>query len=473
MEVRNQKWSEEQLMKELRRVLSLYPTGQEFDLEEVLEFHRRIPGHKSVPKIHKEAAETGRILLQPRVGKATIEEMTENLHYLQEREADILTWTCDTYCRRNQFEKARAALEESKRIGRSLLNGFPSVLHGVKGCRQLFEAVDKPCEGRGATGTPQAYNTFMLSGGVTSFNGAALLCGLSVESRMPVLESIQNFQYVDRLLGWFEDHGVAVAREAAGFPSGTITPPCVSIVSSMIELLLAAEQGVKNLYATYPLNSCVTQDIAAIHVQRKLCTEYLKKWGYQGISYMQAAHQWPGPYPNDPNQAMARICMDTLICAYAKVNKIMVKSPEEGRGVPTKEGNAAGLIATRKILDLMRNQEFPESRTLEEEVYVIESQSRAMMEKVFELGDGDIAQGTSIAFERGILDFPFSVNRYNANKAMVARDMTGAVRFLDPGNLPFTRELILYDKERLEKRKLKEKKDDVELIIEDLRAARR
>ncbi len=154
MKVSNQKWSEEQLMKELRRVLSLYPTGQEFDLEEVLEYHRRIPDHKSVPKVHKEAVETDRILLQPRVGKATIEEMIGELKYLQEREADILTWTCDTYCRRNQFEKAREALEESKRIGRSLLNGFPSVIHGVKGCRQLFEAVDKPCEGRGAAEYP-------------------------------------------------------------------------------------------------------------------------------------------------------------------------------------------------------------------------------------------------------------------------------------------------------------------------------
>lgn len=470
MKVRNQKWSEGQLMEELKRVLSLYPTGQEFELEEVLEYHRRIPGHKSVPKVHKEAVETGRILLQPRVGKATIEEMIENLCYLQEREADILTWTCDTYCRRNQFEKARAALEESKRIGRSLLNGFPSVIHSVKGCRQLFEAVDKPCEGRGATGTPQAYNTFMLGGGVTSFNGAALFCGLSVEPRMPVLEFIQNFQYVDRLLGWFEEHGVAVAREAGGFPSGTITPPYVPIVSSIIECLLAAEQGVKNLCVAYPLNSCVIQDIAGIQVQRKLCKEYLDGYGYTEIFYTQAAHHWLGPYPDDLNQTMARICMDTVICAYAKVNKILVKSPEEGKGAATKEGNAAGLIAARKILDLMMNQEFPVSRELEEEAYMIESQCRAVMEKVFELGGGDVVQGTSIAFERGTLDFPFSVNHYNANKAMIARDITGAVRFLDPGNLPFSREVIQYDRERFERRKRKERKDDIELIIEDLRA---
>jgi methylaspartate mutase epsilon subunit len=473
MEVKNQKWNEEKLMKELRRVLTLYPTGQEFELEEVLEYHHLIPNYKSIPKIHNEAAETGSILLQPRVGKATIEDMIENLRYLQEREADVLTWTCDTYCRRNLFEKARAALEESKKVGRSLLNGFPSVIHGVKGCQQLFEAVEKPCEGRGATGSPQAYNTFMLGGGATSFNGAALFCGLSVEPRMSVSEVIKNFQYVDRLLGWFEEHGAPVSREAGGFPSGTITPPSISIVSSIIECLLAAEQGVRNLCVAYPLNSCVIQDIAAIQVQKKLCKEYLEKQGYKEIFYTQAAHHWLGPYPNDINQTMARICMDTIICAIARVNKILVKSPEEGKGAPTKEGNAAGLIATRKVLDLMMNQEFPDSRTQEEEVFMIESQCRAIVEKVFEMGDGDIVQGTSTAFERGILDFPFSVNKHNMGRAMIARDIAGAVRFIDPGNLPFSKEIIQYDKERLNERKLKEKKDDLELIIEDLRATMR
>lgn len=469
-DVKNRRWSEEQLQKELKRVLALYPTGQEFELEEVLEYHRRIPDHKNVARVHREAVRAGKILLQPRVGKATLEEMIANLRYLQEREADILTWTCDTYCRRNQFEKAHKALEESQALGRSLLNGFPSVIHGVKGCRRLFEAVDKPCEGRGATGSPQAYNTFMLGGGATSFNGAALFCGLSVEARMPVPEFIRNFQYVDRLLGWFQEHGAEVSREAGGFPSGTITPPYVCIVSSIIECLLAAEQGVKNLCAAYALNSSVLQDVAAIAVQKKLCREYLERFGFPDIVYTQAAHHWLGPYPEDMNQTMARICTDTVICAYARVDKILVKSPEEGKGAPTPEGNAAGLIATRKVLDLMRHQDLPGSAALEEEMGMIESQCRSVMEKLLELGDGDVAQGTSIAFERGVLDFPFSVNRHNANKAMVARDLSGAVRFLDPGNLPFSAEVIRYDREKLEARKKQEKKDDMELIIEDLRA---
>jgi methylaspartate mutase epsilon subunit len=313
----------------------------------------------------------------------------------------------------------------------------------------------------------------MLGGGVSGFNGAALEGCFSVEPQMKVLNAIENYQYVDRLLGWFQDQGVTFAREAGGFPSGTITPPCVSIVSSIIEALLAAEQGVKNIYASFPLNSCVIQDIAALQVERKLCKEYLSHAGFEDISYLQCAFQWSGPYPDETSQTLARICFDTIICAYAKVNKIIVKSSEEAKGVPSREGNAAGLMASRKILELMKNQDYPKSNSVEQEAYIIESQCRAIMKKVFEMGDGDVAQGTASAIERGFLDFPFSINKNNPNIALAARDLTGAVRFFQHGNLPFDHEAIQYEKEKFQERKIFENKDDLELIVEDLRAVTR
>ncbi|MDP6708858.1 MAG: methylaspartate mutase subunit E [Alphaproteobacteria bacterium] len=470
MHVSDKKWSEDELMTELDRIKALHPTGQAIDLDEILAYHRQIPASRRVPEAHKRAAEAGEALLQPRSGMATVEEMIETLRHLETHGADLLTWTCDTYCRRNLFEKAAEAVAESQRVGRSLLNGFPAVVHGVAGCRQLFEALEAPCEGRGASGTPQAYNTFMLAGGATSFNGASLFCALSVEPHMPVAEVIGNFQYVDRLLGWFEERGASVSREAGGFPSGTITPPCVSIVASIIECLLAAEQGLKSLCVAYPLNSCLNQDIAAVRMQHRLCADYLERAGFADVHLTQAAHQWLGAYSDDLDQTFARICVDTVTCAFAGVSKILVKSPEEGRGAPTKEGNASGIVATRKVLDLMRGQSFPESEALTEEMEVIEQQCRAMMDRVLELGDGDVAQGTAIAFERGVLDFPFSVNRHNADKAMIARDVEGAVRFIDSGNLPFTPRLRAYDRDRMEERRRREAKDDMELMIDDLRA---
>lgn len=466
----NRKWDRARLMAEIDRVLGLYPTGAGFDLDEVLAYHRAIPDDKRLPKVHLAAAEAGRVLLQPRSGVATIEEMGAALAHVQAHGADVLTWTSDTYSRRNRFDEAAQGLEQSRRAGRSVLNGFPAVVHGVDACRSLFEGLDRPCEGRGATGTPQAYNTFMLGGGATGFNGAALFCALSVEPHLGVAEAIANFQYVDRLLGHFEEKGAGVSREAGGFPSGTITPPCVSIVASIIECLLAAEQGVRNLCVAYPVNSSAVQDIAAIRVQGRLCREFLDAHGFAGVTLTQAAHQWLGPYPDDLDQTMARICVDSVICAFAGVTKILVKSPEEGRGVPTREGNAAGLVATRRAVELMQGQAFPESADMDDEIGVIESQCRAMVEKVLELGQGDVARGTATAFEWGVLDFPFSVNKDNANKAMIARDTAGAVRFIEAGHLPFDDAVVAYDRARLEVRKRREKKDDVELMIDDLRA---
>ena len=53
---------------------------------------------------------------------------------------------------------------------------------------------------------------------------------------------------------------------------------------------------------------------------------------------------------------------------------------------------------------------------------------------------------------------------------MIARDVEGAVRFIDTGNLPFSDEIQEYDRARLAERKRREKKDDMELMIDDLRA---
>jgi glutamate mutase epsilon subunit len=39
-----------------------------------------------------------------------------------------------------QFEKAKQGLEESNRTGQPKLNGYPTVIHGVKNTRKVVDA---------------------------------------------------------------------------------------------------------------------------------------------------------------------------------------------------------------------------------------------------------------------------------------------------------------------------------------------
>ena len=144
-------------------------------------------------------------------------------------------------------------------------------------------------------------------------------------------------------------------------------PPAVAVVCGVIEVLLASEQGVKYHCVAYPVNSSVIQDIAACRVMREFCDRYAKAAGYDDIEIAYAIHQWLGPFPEDKSRALARIAFDSATAVYAGVDKILVKSSEEGQGTPTNQGNIEGLRATRQGVDLAQGQAFPECAELDEE----------------------------------------------------------------------------------------------------------
>ncbi|MCV5514166.1 methylaspartate mutase subunit E, partial [Escherichia coli] len=76
----------------------------------------------------------------------------------------------------------------------------------------------------------------------------------------------------------------------------------------------------------------------------------------------------------------------------------------EAWGIPTAAANIQGLKASRQMLNMVNEQKFPPCPAVELEIELIKSEVRAVLNKVFELGNGDIARGTVLAFEAGVLD---------------------------------------------------------------------
>ena len=64
------------------------------------------------------------------------------------------------------------------------------------------------------------------------------------------------------------------------------------------------------------------------------------------------------------------------------------------------------------------------------------------MDKILEMGDGDVALGTIHAAAAGMLDIPWSPNRHVKSRIMPARDADGYLRILDPGDMPFARDAL-------------------------------
>ncbi|MFH1486452.1 MAG: methylaspartate mutase subunit E [Chloroflexota bacterium] len=471
--VRNKKWDEDKFLRELKEVLRLYPTGRDVDLNEALEYHKSMPPEKNVTYAYQKAAEQGRILIQPRAGTATIEEMIGLLTWLQdEGGADLLPMTVDTYTRRLQFREAEIGVKESLKTGRSHLNGFPAAIHGVAGCRRVVEAVSRPVTVRTATGTPHFTNAVAFAGGVTEAVGGGLALG-PPNSPQPIADSLRYFQFVDRLIGWFEERGVTICKEPEGAnATGIMCPPSLQAAYGAIDVLLAAEQGVKSQCVAYFQNNCIVQDLAGMRVQRRLAERCLKRFGYPYTFLGQAANSWRGCYPEDAAKAYGIISISTAIAAYARVTKVNPKSVEEGLGAPSKEGNAASCRSTRQVLDVMRGQEFPACPELQLEEHMIESEATAILERVFEIGEGDVAVGTIQAFESGVIEHPYCSHSKNAGKVILVRDKAGAVRYLSHGNLPLPKEAIEYHREKIQERQLAEGLKESEMVVEDIRCVR-
>jgi methylaspartate mutase epsilon subunit len=470
MDLSNRRLSDEDLNREIDRLRGLWPTFRELDLDEMAQYHRDVVGTRTFADAYRRARADGRVLLQPRFGVATIEAQEEGVRVLErEGGADLQTMSSDTYSRREEFAAAADAVRLSHEKGRSLLNGFPAGVHGIAGTRRVTEATTLPISGRGATGSPQAYCAMMLAGGATEFNGSALAFVMNVEARMTVPAAIRNTQYLDRLIGKLTELGARPAKESSTIVSGTIVPPAIAVVCGVVEVLLAAEQGVKVHCVAYPVNSSVMQDIAACRVMREFCDRYAREAGHADVEIAYAIHQWLGPFPENRARALGRIAFDSVTGVYAGVDKIIVKSSEEGLGTPTNQGNVDGLLATRQAVDLARGQAFPETAALQEECEQIRKESKAILDAIFELGKGDVAVGVAKAIELGSYEFPYSVNASNCGRMLACRDAAGAVRYLDSGNLPFDRATRDWHRAKLASR-LTTVADEYELVIEDIRA---
>lgn len=472
MQLSNKKWSNDFFMAQRQEVLKSWPTGADVDLDEAINYQKNIPQEKRFITKLNQAMREGRTLIQPRAGVPVINEHILLLTHLEkEGEADLLPTTIDSYTRLNRYSDAQRGIEESKSSGKAMLNGFPAVNHGVKGCRMVTEALRAPVQVRHGTPDARLLCEITLAGGFTSFEGGGISYNIPYAKNASLQETVFNWQYCDRLVGLYEENGVSINREPFGPLTGTLVPPCVSNAVAIIEALLAAEQGVKNITVGYGQCGNLIQDIAAIRSLEKQTKEYLTRFGYTDMQVSTVLHQWMGGFPQDEAKAFAVICWGSVVAGLANATKVIVKTPHEAMGVPTKEANAAGLRATKQIIMMLADQAIKDGERLEREMDIIQQETSQILERTLELGDGDIAMGAVRAFEAGVIDVPFAPSRFNAGKIMPARDNQGAVRLLDTGMLPLSDKIKAFHKEVIRQRGEAENRGvSFQMVIDDIYA---
>lgn len=472
MEIKNNKLTNDEFFSQREEILNHWPTGKGVNFDEAVEYQKTIAKEKRFGEKLAKAVEDKVTLIQPRAGVALHQEHIKLLQYLeQEGEADLLPTTVDSYTRLNRYSEAEVGIEKSRETNRSMLNGFPIVNYGVEICRIVTSALKNPVQVRHGTPDARLLTEISIAGGFTSYEGGGISYNIPYSKNHSLEKTIAYWQYADRLIGLYEEAGVSINREPFGPLTGTLIPPCISNSVAVIEALLAAAQGVKDVTVGYGQCGNLIQDVAALRSLSKLTKEYLVKFGYKDVRVTTVFHQWMGGFPQDEAKAFGVISWGAAAAALAKATKVIVKTPHEAMGVPTMEANAAGLRATKQVISMLKDQDFREIPAVVMESEIIEKEMHCILGKVEELGKGDYAIGTIAAFEAGVLDIPFAPSKYNAGKVMPARDNNGAVRFLDRGNLPFTQDLIDFHRAKLEERaRVENRPVSFQMVIDDVYA---
>ena len=472
MDLKNEKLSDELFHSIRKEVLTHWPTGKGVDFDEAVAYQLAIPANKRFAEKLDMAKAAGETLTQPRAGVALPDEHIELLRFLEtEGEADLLPSTIDSYTRHNRYEEAEIGIAESRKLNRSMLNGFPAVNYGVDICRKVTSSVKSPVQVRHGTPDARLLTEISVAGGVTSYEGGGISYNIPYAKNNSLEKTIYDWQYCDRLIALYGEAGVVINREPFGPLTGTLVPPCISNCVAVLESLLAATQGVKHLTVGYGQCGNILQDVAAIKSLQKMTELYLARYGMGDVVVTTVLHQWMGGFPQDESKSFGVISWGAATAALAGATKVIVKTPHEAMGIPTKEANAAGLKATKQLVSMLKDQSLLNLKAVADECAILEAEMECILSKVIELGQGDIAVGAVRAFEAGVIDVPFAPSKYNLGKALPARDDDGAVRFLDCGHLPFSDEIKNFHIGKLEARGKKEKRAvSFQMVIDDIYA---
>ena len=146
-----------------------------------------------------------------------------------------------------------------------------------------------------------------------------------------------------------------------------------------------------------------------------------------------------------------------VVAALAKAEAAYLRTIDEGAGIPTAEAHAVSYRSANWIFNVIRTQDFHfDSPDIKIEEEMAEKEIRAIVDKVIEMGDGDVVVGSIRAVDAGVLDTPFAANINVKDNVMGIRDLKGACRFLEFGNLPMPKEVKDFHQAKIAEREAAE-----------------
>jgi methylaspartate mutase epsilon subunit len=409
-------------------------------------------------------------LFQPRTGVADIEAQIDLLQYLESEGSDVSSVQLDAASRSRLYRNAEEGRLLSLERKSSQLNGFPIPIYGVNEVRRMLLSLKKPFQLRGGGPDHRFTYEIALKAGITAVEGGFICYCLPYDKLTSPIESFKNWQFVDRLAARYHElYGMCVNREYFGVLTATLIEPSIAIVVNIIQAISSVQQGVVSISVGYAEQGNRSQDIAAIAVLDEMVNYFLGKGAPKGAAspyrITTVYHEFMAAFPADYEKAEALIFNSAITATLAGATKVMVKTAVEAIRIPSRQDNAKAIQLSKRGA-MLAHQYSADQKKITEEKNLIRKEVRQIMNVIMELGNGNPMKGAILAIECGVIDVPWAPSIYNNNKVVCIRDVDGAVRFYDCGNLPFSDEIKDFHQEKVHRRKTMERDPSIFSLLE-------
>jgi len=424
MSITFKKIDKEDFLEMRKKFLENYKGLDDFDLDTAIRFHKSLPDYKNFQKMLEKSIQDNKITIEAYSKETLLEDLIKNLNSLHRvGQADFLSIIIDSHTRENHYENARTILNDSIKSNKSLLNGFPLITYGTKLARKIINDVEVPLQIKHGSADARLLAEFSFLGGFSAFDGGGISHNIPFSKSVSLNDSLENWKYVDRLVGLYEEHGIKINREIFSPLTATLVPPAISNSIQILETLLAVEQGVKNISIGVAQYGNITQDIASLLALQEQIKFYLDSFSFKDIHISTVFNQWIGGFPEDELKAYSLISYSATVSLFTKSNRIFVKNIDEYTKNSLGNTMINSLVLTKTILDIGNSQNL----TNYEEV--------------------------------------------NLEKEQIKKETAheGMIRYLDIGNLPFSTSIQEFHHKKIKERAEKENREiDFQMTIDDI-----
>ncbi len=463
---------EDRFLKMREPVLSLWPTGKEVNIAEAVERQGSLPDSKRFGKVVEGLRREGRTVVFPKAGMPIPDDQISLCRRLVESGVSLIQIRTDSYTRQLQLKKVDDALDESITSQKALLDGYPLINHGVRKTRNIIESVERGAfSSRLSRLSCPLASEIAFASGVTGIEASPFAVFGAYEKDCTLEETIFTVQYAHRLIGYYADRGVVISIDSQGWIPNGVFPLSVAIATAIAEALMGAEQGVRSIIPVVHTMGNLAQDLAWVRVCPRLIRKYLDKFGYSEVALPGAfiAQSPFYPMPQNAGGAFAFLNYTAVLAALARVESVFLRTVDEGAGIPTEEARATSYASVSWLTEIIRRQD-PKIvvEGADEEEKIAEMEIQAIIDKLLEIGDGDVIAGSVKGVEAGIIDSPFSPNKNVRNLVLGVKDARGAARYAEFGNLPIPAEAKEFHRHKVAERKEREgRKMDYLVTVED------